>query len=744
MVERKAGSKQSWTEKMYRFFPVRLLLGYLKYNHLILLSWFVPFLIILHLLGIRFGMPSLFLAPEYMGKINGYAFLFLGLVTGSFIMAFHISSYVVMAHRYPFIVTVHKPFYVYSLNNSLIPVAYLLVYLLESFRFQVFNEFIPVGQVLLNLVTFLMGVLLFIYFSLGFFYFMVRIWPRIFAFELSKLKEKRWLQWAVHISERDKQRKMEEAPKENRGKAQVSWYVSSITSISRSGDFGHFNKAYLTRIFHQQHKNAFYYVTLILTFIIIRGLLKDQPRLILPAGASLLLLFTLILLITSLFYIVFRRWTFVAILLLLVLGNFASPFTINSYNNSGYGLDYSNKKANVYPLRHGNYQADSLETIAILNRWEKKNRMSSGQKPQMVIICSSGGGMKMAMWTYYSLAYADSVTGGRLLQHTQLFTGASGGMLGAAFLRELYLEKQQGKISRLLSAKYISEITTDILNPVFYSFSMSDWFFRLQHFRYNGHRYYKDRAYMFEQTLNRNLGPILDKPLIAYRKPEKAAIIPMLILTPTIINSGSRMIISPQDVSYLTQVPYSKQLQNIEFRYTYRNFGADSLRFLTAIRMNASFPYVSPIVALPGKPRLTLFDAGLNDNYGFLTAYAFVMEFKKWILQHTGGIIIIRVDENDYITYHRKMTINDRLLKPLGVLFSDWGTIQENNYLPVIASLKKVLNDKFHFISFRFGSVNKRVSLSWHLTKSEKHILKQAIYSRQNRRQLQQLNQLLQ
>ncbi len=742
-ANRPGGFKCFW-EKVYFFFPVRLLEGYLKRNHLILLSWLVPFLIVLNALGIRFGLPSLFLAPEYMGSINGFAFLFLGLVTGSFIMAFHISSYVVMAHRYPFIVTVRKPFYVYALNNSVIPGLYLLVYLVESIRYQIVSEYIPASQVLINVLAFLGGVLLFVYFSFGFFYFMVRVWPRLFALETSRLKKKRGFRWVARISERDKQKKMEEAPLENRGKTKVGWFVSSISSVSLSGDFSRYDRDYLAKIFHQQHKNAFYYVLLILTFIIFRGLLKDQPALILPAGASLLLLFTLILLITSLFYIVFGRWTFVALLTLLVLGSFASPFTINKYNDNAYGLDYSDKKAPVNPLAHGNYRNDSLETVKILNLWAAKNKRTDGKKPRMVIVCSSGGGMKMAMWAYYSLAYADSASQGRLLRQVQLFTGASGGMLGAAFLRELYLEKQQGKIKKLFSKKYVTQITTDILNPVFYSFAMSDWFFRLQSFRYNGHRYYKDRAYMFEQTLDRNLGPLLDKPLMAYRIPEETAVVPMLIFTPTIINSGSRMIISPLDVSYLTKVPYSKELQNIEFRYNYRKFGADSLRFLSAIRMNASFPYVSPLVALPGKPRLSLFDAGLNDNYGFLTAYAFVMEFRNWILQHTAGVILIRVDENDYITYHRKMTLNDRILKPLGVLFSDWETIQENNYLPVVGSLKKVLNGKFDFISFRFGSADKRVSLSWHLTKREKQILKQAIYSPENQRELQRLKHLLQ
>ncbi len=344
--EKKQGS---WWKRLgkriYFFFPVRLLLGYLKTNHLILLSWLIPFLVILNGMGIRFGLPSLFLAPEYMGKINGYAFLFLGLVTGSFIMAFHISSYVVMAHRYPFIVTVSKPFYVYSLNNSVIPFIYLLAYLYQSFHFQAVSEFIPLGQIFLNLTTFLLGVILFVYFSFGVFYVMVRVWPRIATTGYSRLHKTKWLRWMVRILEKDKQKKMEEAPKENRGPSKVDWYISGIFSAAASHDFSHYDKAFLTKIFHQQHKNAFYYVMLILGFIIVRGMIKDQPQLILPAGASLLLLFTLILLITSIFYIIFRRWTFVVVLLLLFVGNFVSPFTINSYNNSAYGLNYSNKKA---------------------------------------------------------------------------------------------------------------------------------------------------------------------------------------------------------------------------------------------------------------------------------------------------------------------------------------------------------------------------------------------------------------
>ncbi|MCD6345947.1 MAG: hypothetical protein J7L96_00860, partial [Bacteroidales bacterium] len=129
------------------FFPLQLLVGYLKNNQLILLSWLIPFLIIFRVFGVRFGFPSLFLTPEYLGAVSYWSFLFMGLATGTFIMAFHIASYVVMAHRYPFIVTLSKPFLVYSVNNSVIPFTYLVLYIIQSIHYQRFDELISTGHI---------------------------------------------------------------------------------------------------------------------------------------------------------------------------------------------------------------------------------------------------------------------------------------------------------------------------------------------------------------------------------------------------------------------------------------------------------------------------------------------------------------------------------------------------------------------------------------------------------------------
>ncbi len=354
-------------QRLFSFFPIQLLYGYLKYNQLILLLWLLPFLIVGKSFGNQFGLPVLFLAPEYLGNVNVNAFLFLGLATGSFIMAFHIASYVVMAHRYPFIVTLSKPFYKYALNNSAIPLAYLLFYLYESVRFQYYYEFIQPLAIVLHLLVFLIGVVIFIFFSFGFFFFIVIIIPNWFKPQKAALKKSKLFHWLLKIKEKDKAIKIKESPIRENEPDGVRIYIRSLKKIARTGRFKHYSQEAFNHVFYYQHRNAFYYALFILGFILIRGLAKDQPAMILPAAASFQLMLTITILIISMFYIIFRRWTFITLTLLLLIMGFLSPNIIQSYNFNAYGLNYklNNNQQHINPLSHGNFTNDSLETIPL-------------------------------------------------------------------------------------------------------------------------------------------------------------------------------------------------------------------------------------------------------------------------------------------------------------------------------------------------------------------------------------------
>ncbi len=738
-------AKMNFLRSLYGFYPIQILVSYSRNYQLYLLIWLLPFLTTLNILGLNFGIPSLFLNPEQEGNSEIISFLFMGLATGGFIMAFHVSSYVTMIHRYPFIAAVSRPFYVFALNNSVIPFIYISLYLFQSIKNQSVQDLIPWNLIVLNCMSFISGILIFVYLSFGLFFLFVKGLPSIYTFSTKKI-EKKWFKRAFRNYTKDRDSKIQNIYSGAYGQVNVEYYLRSFLKIGKAREYKHYNKTILTNILYHQHFNVLYYVIVILVFIIVRGQMKDTTFLVLPAGASLLLILTVTMLLFTLVYIFFRKWT-LSFLIIFLLGISFFYSSRTTWNNSAYGLKYESGKRNINLLQHGDYEQDSLETINILEKWKDKNSNVTGlqSKPKMVLVCASGGGLKMALWTYFSLAYVDSLTNGSLLKHTQLITGASGGMLGAAYLRELYLEHLSGEIDSHFSSAYVDRLSRDLLNPVLYSFSMSDWFFRLESFSYNGYSYYKDRAYMFEKYVNKNLGPVLDKPLNAYYEPEKMGLVPMLIFNPTIMNTGSRLIISPLNVSYLAKSAYSDSLRNIEFRYHYRDFGADSLRFLSAIRMSASFPYVSPQVVMPGSPTLTVFDAGINDDFGYLTAYNFLIFFQEWIRNNTDGVIIISLDENsNYNEYYQdKPSAVSDILKPARSLISNLSAIQKSNYLQLIYSLNKVIPGKFYFVTLNLGSPNKTISLSWHLTKHEKQIILKSIHSDANEKEISRLMNLL-
>ncbi len=731
-------------KQIYDFFPFRLFIDYLRYNRLLVLSWLLPFLFVTTNFGQKFGIPNLFMNPEYMGKVGGMAFLFEGIATGAFIMAFHIASYVVIAHRYPFIVRFSKPFYIFSLNNTLIPLVYLSTFIIESAHDQSIYELNSNSQIIFNLLIYIVGVVFFIYFSFSFFFVIARLIPNGFHYlrDNSKLNHlniiKRFIKY-------DEDKKLKESPINDNDTSKVNFYLLTFKKIKRTGRFSHFEKKKFAKTFMYQHINAFAYMIFVLTLILIRGFIKDSPIYIIPAAASLFTLFTVGILIVSMFYITLRAWTMPLGLVLLIIYSYTLPFkTVLNYHNSAYGLNYKNSKSHPIDVySHGNFKADSLNTIHILERWKQKNSTKTfGQKPKMVIVCTSGGGLKMAVWTNLILSYADSLTDGKLLAHTQLITGASGGMLGAAYVRENYLRHQQRNFN-LYAKENSKKLAKDLLNPIFFYFAMHDWFFRLERFRYNNHLYYVDRAYALEQTLMQNIGPIFNKPIKAYSDYESKAMIPMMFITPSIENVGSRMIISSTPVSYMVKSSRNANIRNIEFTHNYKEFGAEDLRFSTAIRMNATFPYVSPDVALPGKPTLYLIDAGLNDNYGIFSAYDFIVEFKEWIRQNTSGLILLKLDEQKDVEYKYLSNPSQSILRPIGSIFIDWANIQEDSEGSLIESLENEMGQDFHFYTLSFNGNEHEIPLSWHLSKSEKQILYKSVYSKENQYKIQEIRMLL-
>jgi predicted acylesterase/phospholipase RssA len=451
--------------------------------------------------------------------------------------------------------------------------------------------------------------------------------------------------------------------------------------------------------------------------------------------------------------------------------NYLTKYNYISSTYQAFGLNYSGKLVdyNIDELKsitsNENYKSDSLATIEILNNW--KNKFDQKKKPKMVFICTSGGGQRSASWTVNTLQTLDSVTNNQLSEHTQIISGASGGLIGASYYRELFLQQKQGKIKNATDRKYFNNITKDVLNPVIFSLVVNDIFLRYQTFSDGKYTYPKDRGYAFERHMNENLEQMLQKPISAYHEPEAKAQIPMLLISPTITNDGRKLFISPQNTSYMcTSTPDMKEatyqrIKGVEFMRFFKNQDAHNLNFMSALRMSATFPYIMPNVNLPSNPSMEIMDAGIADNFGITNAVKFMYVFKDWIAQNTDGVIFICIRDSEKELEIEKTpgtSILQKAFNPIGNIFNSWDYLQDINNDNFVDFAHSWFKKNVEMVEFKYlpqtntdkntahvenASSKERASLSWHLTNKEKESIRNTIYQDDNLKSIAKLKKIL-
>jgi hypothetical protein len=742
------------------FFPVRLLAAHLKYNGLLLIFWVVLFMFVLRLWGNDYGVPLLFLDPEYMGEVNFLAYLILGGSCGAFIMAFQIASYIVNSSRFPFLASVSKPFVKYTINNFIIPISFIITYLISNFIFQDKFETSSRADILLNSIGFIIGAGFFYILSLTYFFTVSKDIFRLFGIDILK-KEDRKRAHRVQLSGNIWQRIS--LSRKNVHVMHVETYLSNPVNVMRARETAHYDPAMINQVFRQNHLAAAIFEVAVVSVMIILGLFRDVSFFRIPAAASIFISFTMLLMLASAFHTWLKEWSLLAFTILFITLNWLSGYEFFGKRNQAFGLDYSTKAAIIPDSmlfdRQKRIQVDrdtrlGLESLA---RWKKRSWKGRNGKPTLIFLNVSGGGLKSAVWTVEALQVADSVTGGHLFRNIRLITGSSGGMIGAAYMRELVLRKELGMLNNIYDSTYTERIGRDLLNPIAYSLAVSDVFLRLQKVKIGNHRYTRDRGYEFERALHENTGFILDKSIKAYQAPEEAALTPMMIFTPSVINDGRRLLISPQPVSYLTYTPAKTGTvlrslpEDIEFSRFFKEQGADNLRFSSAIRMNATFPYILPSVSLPSNPILEVMDAGFRDNYGLRTSIRYLYHFRNWIANNTDRVIFLQIRENHKaydLKTQGKSTITELLMSPLGNVYENLFRIQDYQHDQLLMYADEWFKGKLEFIELDLNPPSQPgdevISMNFHLTSLEKKRIHQAIGLPENKAAIARLKRQLQ
>lgn len=727
------------------FFPLQLIVSHIKHNFFTIIFWLILFFIINGNMGAAFGIPLLFLSPEYLGEVSSLSFLILGFALGGFIMGFNTYSYIKIGALFPFLTTINRPFFKFCINNALIPAVFVGVYIYKMSKFQRVEEFATTPEIAMYIFAFLFGITIFL--SLSFLLF----------FRLTRNNKS----YEVHSSEPimsigHRTDKWYDIFKKQKDRTYI--YIGKNFRLIPSRSSKHFDKELVEKIYAKNRVSSSTFEILTILMFFSLGIFNKYDVFEVPASASMVLLFTMFLMLFSALHSWLRSWIYPIFVITILSLNYLSKITESfHYTSYAYGLDYSKASDCEYSMERissisalGDVNKSSYDSyIETLENWKAKTNQ---EKPKLIIVNSSGGGSRSALWTVTVMQALDESSRGMVAEHTQLITGASGGMIGAAYYRELSLRERLGKIKSRTDHKYRDNISNDMLNKLTFMASTHDIFIRYQKVRINGNSYTKDRGYAFESQLHKNTNGVLRHTLGYYTKYEKQADIPTMIFTPTIINDGRRMFICSQPTNFITSGVYSSggyvnAFENVDVHSLLKNQNTSNLQFSTVLRASATFPFVMPMITLPTTPEIQLMDAGIRDNYGGKTMMQFLDVMKDWIDENTSGVIVVQIRDVKKVFENetfKQVSFIDKIALPFGNMYKNFPRVQDYNQDELIKLGSKSFNFPVDIVSFNLlEKKTDYISLSWHLTTQEKNKIYKAIESKGNKASIQRLIHLM-
>ena len=720
---------------IYFSFPIQLLLTAFKRHQILLVFWVLLFSIIVGKFAISFGVPYLFLDPEYLDHSGYLAFSLVGVGFGFFFRAWNLNSYLLHSYRFPFMARFDKPMGVYFLNNAIIPLAFLFQYFYAIVQFQRESQYASPLKVVACLIGFSLGFTAVLLFTALYFSFTNR---SALSAESERKRQMGKSPFFKPLTETDE---INQHPRQR-----VDYYINYKLRLHSIKSLERHHPETIRLIFRQHHINAFFVELMLLVLLVCIGFFIEIPVFQIPPAASAFMFLSILLSLFGFLIYWTGGWGTTALVVFFIIANSLYQIDILGYHSRAYGLDYKQPTHyGVDSLRSisspAHIQHDITHFYTILENWRIKNSKGKphGYKPKMLFLNVSGGGLRAASFTTAVLQQADSLLGGRLFDKTFMISGASGGMFGAAYMRELFLQKKDGMPINLQDRQYTTNIAKDLLNPVCIAMFSNDMLLPFHQFQLDSFSYYKDRGYMLERKLSINTRYVLEKRMEDYYHDELYARIPFLVIHTEVMNDARRFFISAQPVSFLMR-PVGKYTTNrnleidaIDFCKFFKAQHGERLTLLSALRMNATFPLILPNSELPTIPKTYILDGGALDDLGYEPTFRVLGTFRDWINENTSGAVILQIrdgakheDDNMIMDQQDLFTM---LTNPLGTIFGNQLVTQGFIIDQKFGYANEALKGRVNMISIEYTAEkeNEKATLSLHLTQREKESIIKAL-----------------
>ena len=328
---------------------------------------------------------------------------------------------------------------------------------------------------------------------------------------------------------------------------------------------------------------------------------------------------------------------------------------------------------------------------------------AQGQEPVIIAVAAGGGGGSAAFWTTRVLAGLHHDNGGRFTDSIHMLSSVSGGSIGALYFIDS-LDTSAPADDALATARHST------LEPIAWGLAYPDlWRF----FSIRPPNPLHDRGWAFEEALDREVrhhGARLSEwraDMVAGRKPA-------VLFNATASETGERIVLSP--LHFIDRNALTLD----------RIYGNESdLRTVTAARLSATFPWVTPLAKARGrrspKDSFHIGDGGYYDNAGVVTLIEWARQAIE--LARTSGVrkmlfVNIRVSDQSPAMQNRAGWALETV-GPILTMLNVRGSSQTSRNavdMELFSQLPQTTDVKPTFVSF---SLSTRTSVSWRLADAD-------------------------
>jgi hypothetical protein len=337
----------------------------------------------------------------------------------------------------------------------------------------------------------------------------------------------------------------------------------------------------------------------------------------------------------------------------------------------------------------------------------------------IIVVAASGGGIQAAAWTARVLTGLEKEFGESFGKSIRLISSVSGGSVGAMYFLNEYTPAgapagaELDRIVQRAQASSLGQIAWGVVYPDFLRL-VTSFGFRSDRGRA------LEEAWLRKDVEWARRGNI-QRGLVEWREDVKAGWRPGSIFNATIADTGERLMLSTIDLP----TSEGKKIQH----HLFETLNGKDISVLTAARLSASFPYVSPAArANINNEAAHIVDGGYYDNYGISSLVEWLDRELSKPDQQIQKVLVLRIHDSrtgGSCEFASSRGWFYQAFAPIATLLNVRSTSQLAHNEIQLKLLIEKWKDAVQIVPVVFEFNGTNPPLSWHLNEREKEELRQ-------------------